>query len=153
MYARFLPPLLFSLKYMTCYVFTHEISDWNEYLHITFPQCVRTEPHSSRLRNVESSTCNFRQSVHKKKMMAVAKLFALHANAKKNNKRLIILILLKSKMYKKSFLTLNSAVMRNVSILPLISSNPEMSKKTRVDFLYIRYISILLLDETVNQLN
>ena len=56
-------------------------------------------------------------------------------------------------MYKKSFLTLNSAVMRNVSVLPLISSNPEMSKKTRVDFLYIRYISILLLDETVNQLN
>ena len=30
-YARLLPPLLFSLKHMACHVFTHEISNCNKY--------------------------------------------------------------------------------------------------------------------------
>ena len=39
-YARLLPPLLFSLKYMACHVFKHEISDWNKYFSYSlFPLC------------------------------------------------------------------------------------------------------------------
>ena len=35
-YARLLPPLSFSLKQMSCHVFIHKISDWNNFNSISF---------------------------------------------------------------------------------------------------------------------
>ena len=58
--------------------------------HVTFLQCAWVKLHSSSLTNVEQLTSNFGHSVQiynrgkeKTKMMAIAKSFTLHANAKK----------------------------------------------------------------------
>ena len=60
-YVRLLTPLLLSLKHLSWHVTKFQI--WINIWQITFFQCIRTEPHSSILRNVENSTSNFRRSV------------------------------------------------------------------------------------------
>ena len=57
---------------MAWHAFTHEISDCNKYLlYMKLFQCVRIEPHSSSLKNMENSTSNFvsssRFAIEKKK--------------------------------------------------------------------------------------
>ena len=88
LYTRLLPPLLFSLKHITCHAFPHKVSNYNKYFSHNVFQCIWIKPHSSNLTSVENLTSNFRQSVHicckekeNKKIMAIVKPFALHASA------------------------------------------------------------------------